>query len=125
MFTLESINPITHLDVNKMQSGGTKSGKVKLVIGGHALTRNPEGTKVEVAFQYQDEQGNALPSKLGGKPFTIEQGVKELSQSINSNLPADDNIVDRLGNEVKAIAFQKFAEDFDIETSDIQEAAQA
>lgn len=124
MLTLETKNAVTHLDILKMTSGGTKSGKVKLVIGGHQITNNPEGTIVEVAFRYQDADGNALPSKHG-TVYKLHEGVKELSQSINGSLPADDNIVDRFTNEVKAVAVAMFADEFAIEASEIEEVTQS
>ena len=63
-----------------------------------------------------------MPNKLVNKPFVINQGIKALSQSINGVIPVDDNIEDRFTNEVKLIAFERFAQDFDINISEITEA---
>ena len=119
-------NPVTHLDVTKMIEGGTTTGVVSLLIGSHNIVNKQKpdmsgyDSIVEVAYEYNDENGNVLPTNDGGV-FRVLAGVKELSQSINSSLPSDDNIIDRLLNEVKVIAAKKLADRFGLEISDVEE----
>lgn len=119
MITLQTKTPVQHLDLDNIQVGGTKNGIIRLIIEAYAIVVNKDETRVEVQFKYLDDQDRVIPNKLGSV-FVLNQGVLELSQSINSSLPATDNVVDRIKEEVKLISIQKFANDFQTETTNIE-----
>jgi hypothetical protein len=122
MITLQTKNPVTHIDVDNLVVGGTLSTQVKLIVGAYALvvtpTENGVSERIEVAYEYRDGNDNALPTS-DNNTFRIIEGLKATSQGINGSLPADDNIVDRLANEVEAMAKIKLAERFGIDVADI------
>lgn len=118
---LETINDVSHVDLNNLVTGGSVTGRVEMQLGARVLHTNPDGsTMVRVQYGYFDNSGNQLPTKDGGI-FELTEGVKALSQSINGELSSHDNIVDQFNEEVAILAKSKFAEAFGTTVSNIQD----
>ncbi len=111
---------ITHEDVTKNPVGGTRKGVVKMFIDGFSHTK-AEG--IEVSFRYVDDLGAVLHSvKYPNGVFKVAPiDVKALSKSINSSLPtgedAEDNIEDRIWQEIEIIAKTEMSSTFGINIS--------
>lgn len=109
---------VTHSDESMKLVGGSKQGIVTMTIERFVYTSN---NGVEIPFEYTDEDGNVLRTEHNGLFKVPAANVKTLSQSVNTSIPADDNIEDRMWNEIKAIAIGRMTESFGILSSDIEE----
>lgn len=127
---LRTKNDVTHLDMSSAMTGGTRQGKVKMIIGNSTLKRIVgQAPFSETAFSYYDDQDKRLPDALNGvftsspNPFINWEGfdAKLLSQSINASLPSDSDLYERWDNETLIVAKQKMAADWSISVEDIEE----
>lgn len=96
---LQTKKSIAHLDVDKLATGGILNSVVTMTIGRIVLTVDGELFTIQASYKYEDALGNEIPTKKGGA-FRLNVGLKELSKSINGSLPSDDNLYDRIINEV-------------------------
>lgn len=110
---------VTHADVDKKLTGGTKDSVVTMDIERFVYDSD---NGVQVPFTYTDADGNFLETNHPGNIFIVPASqVKGLSQSINSVLPAEDNIEDRMWAEIKVIAMNEMMNSFGITPGDIEE----
>lgn len=124
MIVLKTKNAVTHIDVDNMVTGGTKSGVVTLTVYayGMVMTTDNDGNEshiFEAAYSYTDNNGKSLPTGNGNK-FEIKSGLMDASRSINGAVGAEDNIVDRMTMEVTEFAKAQFASRFGIDVSEIE-----
>lgn len=118
MLKLRTTVDVTHTDVSKILTGGTKSGVVSMEILGFDLKSN-EG--IRIPFRYLDQDGNELPTIYKGLFNLDSSSLIGLSGSINALLPDDDNLIERIWNEIRIIAVGQMSESFSILPSQIEE----
>jgi len=119
---LVTLVEVTHADVNKKLTGGTKTGIVRIEIGNRNLICREGDFLVEAEFKYIDSEGNELPNEDDGVFKVIgTDKLVGLSKAINPFIPASDNIVDRFNDEVKAVAIKTMSTSFSIEMNQIGE----
>jgi hypothetical protein len=119
MIKLRTKINVTHADVTKTVTGGSKSGVVSMMIFDAACISFIDGARVP--FRYFDSEKNEIPDAYNGVfKVPIEQ-LKAVSSSINSLLPKDTNLIDRIWNEIKIIAIQQMSTSFNILATQIEE----
>ena len=125
---------VTHLDLNKLLTGGSREGVVIMVIGSRNLVlneaRNEDGdvvvnALVEVTYGLIDDQGRALPTIDGGifkVGDTAENPnyVTDLSDSIAAGVTAGKNLIEVYDSNVLAMAKIKLAEIYGIKVTDVE-----
>ena len=107
---------VTHIDVTGIITGATKSGIVRMEIGGRYFVIQPDGTEsTEVMFQYFDEDGNVLPNGKGNK-ITLDN-ASELSEQMQNS---GTNFKDHFDKDVLKFAINEMAITFSINISDVE-----
>ena len=113
---------VQHLDVNNVLSGGAKTGFVTMVLKGGSLTKlGKDNYRLKQDFEYLDEDGNKLPyceKHKDGRYFISGEILKEVSSNI---VLSGSYIGEAMDNQLCAIAFKEFADDFGIDLEDIEE----
>ena len=74
-------NAVTHLDMSKLATGGSRQGVVEMHLRNRNLVINldkqgNELASVEVSYSLIDDQGNELPTEDGGV-FTVKDSMEE------------------------------------------------
>lgn len=122
--TLSTAIEVTHLDLDKLITGGSKQGIVKMVIGSRNLviTMGEDGNEyasVEVAYTYLDDQNRILPTEDGGI-FRVNDTpenpnyIRNLSQQLSGMFAAGTNLLDMYDANVLTMAKLKFAERYGV-----------
>lgn len=111
--------PVTHADISKKLTGGSKQGIVRMELGNRNLICREGKHFVEAEFQYIDADGNVLPNASNGIFIIAGDDLKAMSQLLNPSIPETDNIVDRFDAEVRAVAKYQMSLSFGITTGDI------
>lgn len=118
MKQLITLIDVNHADPTKKLTGGTKLGIVTMTIEKFSY-RSDLG--IEIPFYYSDADGNKLDTTDypdGVFRLTAEQ-TKAVSESIHPLLPEDNNIEDRMWNEVIIVAKNHFSGSFGITPAEI------
>lgn len=113
---------VTHADVTKKLTGGTKKSIVTMTLGDYQLVKEGENIRFAQSYMYHDAEGNKLESLQNDKfdVLTTEE-LKNASKLVNPMLPATDNIIDHLNESIKLFAKMEMSKAFGIPITQITE----
>lgn len=106
---LETSVEVQHHDTDKSAAGGTRQGKVKLVIGNVEITRRVGATYHNATgFSYFDDKDAKLPDMYDGlfdsdkHQEKTGQTLEQISAALKDMVGASTDIADRIEKEVEA-----------------------
>lgn len=115
---IKSIVPVTHVDVAKVATGGTKQGIIEMHIGQMIYIDRTDGQQiVEAQYQYIDADKNVLPTANRNK-LTLQGDIDAISATLGNNAAS---FSEHFRKDVKAYAINEMATLFNIQASEIEE----
>lgn len=128
---LQTKNPINHLDLAQIATGGTRQGVVKMVIGSRnfiveQVSENEFFRKVEVAFVYLDDENKVLP--ITTKNVFVVEDTEDNKSLVNDSiidladtLETSKNFSELYDKTILSFAKQEFANRYNITSEEIEQ----
>ena len=128
---LQTKNPINHLDLSQIATGGTRQGVVKMVIGSRnfiveQVSENKFFRKVEVAFVYLDDENKVLP--ITTKNVFVVEDTEDNKSLVNDSiidladtLETSKNFSELYDKTILSFAKREFANRYNITSKEIEQ----
>lgn len=107
--TLRTTVPVIHIDIEKIVTGGTRTGIVTFDLVACAFISNKNGEqRLEAQYQYIDDAGKVLPTSDNGVKV-IKGQITELSASFGNSAAS---FPEHMAKDIEAFVRQEMVERF-------------